>query len=1063
MMTTARGIDFINASAGSGKTHRLTEEVVEALKKGSAPESLLVTTFTNKAAAELRERIRRRLLRQNMPDEALRVLDGFIGTINSVCARLLKEYALEAGLSPALDVLPEEERESLFKTAVAGVAAELVETTEAAAGRLQRAGWTEDARRVLDLARMNRVAPEQLRAWAKDSWEALKALFDEAEFSFSSVSGEGLGEGLDEELDEAVADAAEGVKAIESPAKTTLAALEELKKFQDRREKFLHGGPEVPWSEWVRLSKLKAAKDGDSCLERVRVVAGSVLAHPLFRDDVRRMVEGVFACAADALALYENHKRKLGLMDFADQEIKVLELLDGGNKAFEDSMKDRLSRVMVDEFQDTNPIQLALFLALHALTARSTWVGDPKQAIYGFRGTDAQLMDEVNALIEKPRILEFSWRSKELLVRFCNAVYSRVFREMGEERVRLKIPPERAREASGGELELWRLSSKNAAGEALALAAGVRDLLGSGVEPGGVAVLCRTNEQCEAVARELEALNVRASVSQGSLLTTPECRLALAALRYTLDEEDTLALAEIACLSPLHSGHETWLSSLVESSGEALSRWRQDPFVTGLSAARGRLKYQTPLEALKEAVEGVGLPRIVKSWQNAQKRMNNLGKLCGACLQYMDRCKAHRAAATAMGFLHYLRESEPRQGEGTGRRVHVSTWHGAKGLEWPVVVLASLDQSREATPFGARVVPASRFDPRNPLAGRVVRFWPWPFGAQKKFPRLDDRLAAADECRFVQTQAARESRRLLYVGMTRARDRLIFAVRAQETKSGLTLKTAWLDELSDPSDRPLIRWPEQEGLRELDIEGEKFPVAVKDFAPPEERRKALPRENEPKQFLSACAEKAEEFFPARVVPSALASEDAALSGVAVERVADFETRIPIRGRPDFAALGSAIHGFFAADDPRPETAARLLLRWGVEGAVDPADVAAAGGRLNGFVASRYPGARALREWPVFYQNEKLQIVQGWIDLLLELPEGYVLIDHKTMPHADWEHAKAYAPQLLIYKEAVEEATGKNVLAALLHLPVLGMVAEVRSVGKTPKRGAASTPSTRSPA
>jgi ATP-dependent exoDNAse (exonuclease V) beta subunit len=1054
-MEFMREIELINASAGSGKTHSLTGKVMEKLSQETTPESLIITTFTNKAAAELRERIRRQLLKQNMPDEALRISDGFVGTVNSTCARLLKEYALDAGLSAALDVLPEEDGERLFRVAVTGVVAEHADAMEETAGRLLRSEWLEDVRKVVDLARMNLITPEHLLALARDSWESIEAVFGTEE----SASD------LDNELDDAVSSAIAKLEEIDKLTKMTTTALDALKKFKTLNGKAGKGAPEVPWSDWLSISKLKTAKDGGGILDEVRAIAGRVLTHPRFRNDVRRMVEGVFACAAEALASYENFKKKQGLMDFADQEIKVLELAKS-NEAFMDSIKDRLSHVMVDEFQDTNPIQLSLFLALHDLTGHSTWVGDPKQAIYGFRGTDAHLMDEVTALVENSQILGYSWRSKELLVHFCNAVYSQVFRNAGEEKVRLKIPAARKSDASGGELEMWRLSTQNTLDIAAALASGIRNLLRNedGIEPGDIAVLCRTNTQCENVAKALAALNIRASVPQGSLLQTRECRLALAALRYTHDRRDTLALAEIVCLSPLHADHETWLSTLVSGRGDAIAEWERDPAIGALSLARKNLRYQTPLEALKEAVDGVNLPRIIKSWSSPQMRRNNLDKLCGVCVQYMDQCKARRTAATVGGFVGYLREIDPQQAEGFGRQtVQVSTWHRAKGLEWPIVVLASLDSSRQATPFGTYVLPAPDFDPNQPLAHRSIRFWPWPFGKQKRFPELETRLSVSVEDKITKEQATSESRRLLYVGMTRARDRMIFAARKRETKNGAALDISWLDELSNDPENPLILWPIQEGRQQVLVAGEKFPITVKDFSPMSEessdplRGVATPSFagfEEEAQFVTAIAKNVEArpleaWPPAHIVPSALAADETMLSRIVTEDAADFKTRIPIWGKPDFAALGNAIHGFFAADADRLppkgqlEVAKRLLSRWNVEGAVEPSDVLKAEERLRSFIASRYPGARVLREWPVSFVNEKRQRLQGWIDLLLELPDGYVVVDHKTTPNVAREHAKSYAPQLLAYKEAVERATGKPVLATLLHLPVCGLVVEVR--------------------
>ena len=152
-----REIELINASAGSGKTYSLTERVIKELKGDVTPEALMATTFTNKAAAELRERIRLELLKHGKPDEAQRIFDGFLGTVNSICARLFKEYALDAGLSPALDVLPEEDGSRLFNIAIAKVINEQSEKIEPVARRLSRDGggsgygkhpdWRDDVQR----------------------------------------------------------------------------------------------------------------------------------------------------------------------------------------------------------------------------------------------------------------------------------------------------------------------------------------------------------------------------------------------------------------------------------------------------------------------------------------------------------------------------------------------------------------------------------------------------------------------------------------------------------------------------------------------------------------------------------------------------------------------------------------------------------------------------------------------------------------------------------------------------------------------------------------------------
>ena len=136
------------------------------------------------------------------------------------------------------------------------------------------------------------------------------------------------------------------------------------------------------------------------------------------------MLGACYETAETALALYADYKRKTGLIDFTDQETMLLDLLES-NEDIRAELAQRLHTLFVDEFQDTSPLQLALFLRLGGLAKRAVWVGDPKQAIYGFRGTDPALMDAVLRSLGDKRvpanILSTSRRSRPDLVHLVNA------------------------------------------------------------------------------------------------------------------------------------------------------------------------------------------------------------------------------------------------------------------------------------------------------------------------------------------------------------------------------------------------------------------------------------------------------------------------------------------------------------------------------------------------------------------------------------------------------------------------------------------------------------------
>ena len=170
-------IDIVSASAGTGKTHRLTRDLVKALLDGTArPEGVVAITYTVKGAAELESRIRSRLLGDGRSDLAARVRDGYIGTTHSVCQRLLREFALDAGLSPYLEPIPEAERQRLFRVAVAAVIAGSETELNALATRLAFPDWSQTLREIVDSARNNGMDAVALARCAKESKDGLQRL-----------------------------------------------------------------------------------------------------------------------------------------------------------------------------------------------------------------------------------------------------------------------------------------------------------------------------------------------------------------------------------------------------------------------------------------------------------------------------------------------------------------------------------------------------------------------------------------------------------------------------------------------------------------------------------------------------------------------------------------------------------------------------------------------------------------------------------------------------------------------------------------------------------------------
>ena len=136
--------------------------------------------------------------------------------------------------------------------------------------------------------------------------------------------------------------------------------------------------------------------------------------------------------------------------------------------------------------------------------------------------------------------------------------------------------------------------------------------------------------------------------------------------------------------------------------------------------------------------------------------------------------------------------------------VTLHTYHGSKGLEWPLVILTDLDDEPKGRAFGAHVISdiaTSEIDWNDPLAQRWLRFWPWPMGGQKDNVVLDATAANSPEGKEAARVERAERARLLYVGATRARDYLVMAL--PKSSKGW----AWLDELTSVSGDPAFVVP----------------------------------------------------------------------------------------------------------------------------------------------------------------------------------------------------------------------------------------------------------------
>ncbi|WP_417393326.1 UvrD-helicase domain-containing protein [Gimesia sp.] len=1030
-------LELVRAGAGAGKTYNLCEIVAKAVEDGTDPSRILATTFTKKAAAELKGRIQAKLLSSLSIDQAAEQADRLelaaIGTVHGVAHKLIKRYAVEIGLSPRLDVLTETSRDSTLGNLLVILPSSDWQELADVAGRMAINNLHQMVLKLLSCKRGNSISADAFQTQMNEGAERVCQLL--------------LAEGSLEtdisvtELRQLAASTIEEISQLTDTTQKTKTALTKLAQIRT--------GAYPHWGSYLVAQRLDAGKKSgaDRRLDALRTHAGVVRRNSNLHGDVRRFSN---LLAEQTLRLekeYVRYKSDRGLVDYDDLEIILLDLLK--DERMSNQIATDYELIIVDEFQDTNPIQLAIFQRLRELSPRSRWVGDPNQAIYGFRGTDPALVNGVweNTKGAEHDPLKYNYRSQRGLVQLVGKLFSPL---LGENVVQI---PQREMQPRG--IERWLINSKNQDQAALSLACGVRQLHQDGVAWGEIAVLERTNAFLKKIAQAFDELGIPYLLECPGLFSTREGRLLLAGLRLVADRHDSLAAATIVHLL----GSETaetpeWLAERLstiraaESKGDVGNRprpWENDLRLLPLEHIDR--KRMSPLQVVQLVIEALKLPSLVQQWGETVQRNSHLDSAIELACEYEENARSSGQAATLSGLILALEQME--RDEKDSRKppvghdaVTLMTYHAAKGLEWPVVVLGLLKNARETDMWSPEV--SGGGGEQNPLAERQLRYWPWPFGDDgggfgelRKGSGLEVDALNSPEGQGRSDREAMESLRLLYVGCTRAKHKLVFA--HQERKCDWLDQLSGVDQILDPgleeAEHPLediettfvIRKLSADMLGRFDIpeKSQERWINLKPLAPAEEQ---VQRYYSPSQ-----SGQGDEETPLRQIE--LAGPSVFPSGAKVEQYAD---------------IGEAVHGYFAGlfssvrqnSQAKQNIAVRCLSAYGLTGILTADQLVSTGERFCQWVRENYPDAIWHSEVSVSAPRNAGGQWSGIIDLILELPSGEIIIlDHKSAPlqrkYCE-EKARTYAGQLQAYREIMEGA-GYAVQSMGIHYPLSGVV------------------------
>ena len=1071
-----KNVTYINAGAGSGKTYTLTSKLAEKLSDRSAginPSQVILTTFTELAAAEFREKARQQILSKGCADVAAQMDSAVIGTVHSVAFSFIKRfwYLLEYGAD--VQVISERDAGFYMSQSLARIVAEKENSVH-----LQNFRCFRDCFDIKD----SYGHPDYL-FWQ----EYLNSVVEKMEY-YNVDDAE-------ESIEKSLETARSIYKGTELTEKTAKRVRDYLAKYlgyisgensNKAAEQKVLLGDLLNFKDVTALAKLyEVRKDpvspgklAKNCpwFAEFEALMDSLIVSKSYLTVIEPFVRSVFALAKAWRDDFVNYKQQNHIISYNDMERIFLRLLTEEGEV-QDYVRSNFRLVMVDEFQDCNPIQLKIFNRLSELIAtadgHSYWVGDPKQAIYGFRGADTELVSSVSKefrFYDDDKIhpeegehnlaagrLTKSWRSRKALVELVNSVFMEPFKKDGINELCIALAPQfKTDDLDIPAIQHW-FCDENTSGYADAVAAKVKQLLASGelvhrdgreepavpIAPRDVAILCRKNTKCSAIVKALRKYGIPVSEAEDAIMQHIEVQLVVNILQFFQEPGNKAVIANLMRLLWGKSTQEILSERLAYLNDSACESdcWMLDSVeVKELLALKEDVKHLSIPEMVQAVIYRSNIPALVERWGDAPVRRQNLATLQNLAAEYDRMCLQMGMGTSVSGFIYYLNSNEPGKAkDNSSNTVKVLTYHTSKGLEWPVVIMADLDENPlDENTLVKRQFMTVREMVKEEKASRspfdreyYLHLFPCVLSSKKSnpVPMLLKGIKDTKSFSDLPARVAGEERRLLYVGMTRAKDCLCTLCNKD--------KLHWLENAGVKPDGDNI-W----GVGEYDVTS----IAAVDGA--------------------AAVEEAVEYSMV-VKPAERTAIDAKyLSPSKIEAFEGYtshkvwkknDTGIdPAGWGKDYAKVGSCIHDIFAVyshgtDDENHARARSVIEGYGL--------AAELGGKVDAILQSaawlyeqlqaNFPqqeGDRTYKEYPFEMRMKSGQHLRGEMDLLWRYSDATgkhcVLVDYKTFPGVDInEHTKKYYAQMSAYAEALRSA-GNDVTHALIYYPVMGRLMQL---------------------
>jgi len=822
IVTTLEEPLFVEAGAGSGKTFTLTRRVAWALSPGSGTDGrpflddlsqVLVITFTDAAAQEIRERVRSTLRECGMREQTLQVDSAWISTIHGMCGRILRRHAFELGLDPQFKIVEGNDASAIEATALEQVVG----------------GAYHDARGAREGSPLREAFAEYTLGTASaDGCTGLMGVVQDVRAAARSVPDgyKGLTFPQADSVSEVMARLAEELESL-AAQKLSDAAERKVKPSLDAVRGFMELAPGRRTAAAARdtlAAVTLPARGGKAFQEQLDAAKGALaearacvlLARP------RAWVDDIVALAQQVDERVAELEREAGVLS-NDEVVSLALRAVRDNDTVRSDYAGRFKLVMVDEFQDTDATQLELIGLLAGKDAQHlATVGDAQQSIYRFRGADVGVFHGRGEELPPSQHvrLAVNYRSHRDVLRLVDRVCGgqngvlKGFMHLDanpkrDDKYRARDLPRIDVEVTRGSGTRGQVSATQAGVAAAAIADRLAEYAAHGERPGDMALLLGTTTKAADYIDAIRARGLECVVTGGSTFTrAPEVKVMAKLLHVLANPKDTKA-----GLFPLLTSEmfELDASDLVQL-GTRAQRELDAPTMRSIDRGLETMSFfhdATPSARLSHAHDVLARARLALRTRPVADVCLQVARESG----WLSRLEAEGAAGVAreanvLAAVDHIRDLTQSMGLGPARAaaefdlwlqvskvapaslsggpdssVRVMTIHASKGLEFPVTAVAECWATR---PEGGKLRRLSTgrgsacvLMPQQSLASDL-----------KRVEATDDPSTLAEWARYIKDAndeaAAAEKTRLLYVALTRAREALIVGCNVSTSKGAET-------------------------------------------------------------------------------------------------------------------------------------------------------------------------------------------------------------------------------------------------------------------------------------